>query len=107
MSHYPKTTIFNEDWENHVVQKMYIVGEPGRCLNYIGRAKDVANHNQRCSSTCYGPPIYFSTYAEARACAKFWNKKVPWEYDQSELVRRHGMNCAFVPHLVKVIVCEK
>lgn len=100
-----KTIIRDEDNDKNIFQKLWIVGEPSdRVMNYIGEAAafNPINRNEERTSYLYDAPKYFGTYAEARACAKFWNEKIPWKYDPSKKVARHGMNCAFKPHLVKV-----
>lgn len=101
-----KTIILDEDNNKGIFQKLWIVGDRSgrRVMNYIGEtlAFDPMHRNEERTSYLCDSPKYFGTYAEARACAKFWNEKIPWKYDPSKKVARHGMNCAFKPILVKV-----
>lgn len=106
-----KAEISYDDYESGIVQKMWIVGQPltpypnaDICLNYVAVADDPENHNEKVDCNLRIPPKYFTDFASARACAKFWNEKVPWKYDETQLVRRHEMLCAFKPHLVKVVM---
>lgn len=101
----PKTIIRDEDNDKNVFQKLWIVGEPSRhVMNYIGESAtfDPTRRNEERTSYLSGPPKYFSTYAEARACAKFWNEKDDDPYHPKQKLQRHGMNCTFRPYLVKV-----
>lgn len=105
MSHYPKTALLIKDENNGVFEKLWIVGEPSaRVLNYIGESAtfDPTHRNEERTSRCYSSPKYFGTYAEARACAKFWNEKIDDPYHPNMKLQRHGMRCNFKPHLVKV-----
>lgn len=108
----PKKTLVNINEHNRgILQKLWIVGQPledypeGKvCLNYIGVSNDPKNHNEKRTCGCYSSPKYFTNFAEARSCAKFWNEKIPWEFDETRRAYRHGMNCAFKPHLVKITI---
>jgi len=100
-----KTIILDEDNNKGIFQKLWIVGEPGRrVMNYIGEtlAFDPMHRNEERTSYLYDSPKYFGTYAEARACAKFWNEKIDDPYHPNMKLQRHGMRCNFKPHLVKV-----
>lgn len=99
-----KTALTCKDLDNYVFQKFWVVGEDDpNCSNFIGETDDPANHNECCTDRLMSAPKYFTSFAEARKCAAFWNERVPWEYNPAERVPRHGMNCAFKPRLVKVV----
>ena len=101
----PKTIILDEDNDKGIFQKLWIVGEPSdHVMNYIGESLtfNPTHRNEERTSYLYDAPKYFSTYAEARACAKFWNEKIDDPYHPNMKLQRHGMRCNFKPHLVKV-----
>lgn len=104
-----KTDITYEDHKKGIFEKFWIVAEPETPLNFIGKAShfDPVNRNEERTYHGYSVPKYFESYAEARACAKFWNEKIPDKYYPGKLCPRHGLLCSFKPYLVQVCLAGR
>lgn len=101
-----KTQLSIVDHDNGIVQKLWIVGrepEANVDMYYIGHGNDPEKHNEELRCAVDAPPKYFTDFAEARNCAKFWNETVFWPYSK-QYGPRHGFARAFKPHLVKVVM---